>query len=30
MTWTPQIADIFLVYRAIYGNDPEVRDAGLM
>ncbi|GAA3948677.1 type II toxin-antitoxin system death-on-curing family toxin [Gordonia caeni] len=30
MIWTPQIADIFLVYRAAYGTNPEVRDLGLL
>ncbi|EGD54935.1 type II toxin-antitoxin system death-on-curing family toxin [Gordonia neofelifaecis] len=30
MIWCPEIADIFLVYRAVYGADPEVRDGGLL
>lgn len=30
MIWTPTSGDIFLVYRTIYGTDPEVRDAGLL
>ncbi|MGB6245033.1 type II toxin-antitoxin system death-on-curing family toxin [Gordonia sp. (in: high G+C Gram-positive bacteria)] len=30
MIWTPRIADVFLVYRTIYGADPEIRDAGLL
>lgn len=30
MVWTPEIADILRTYAAVYGEFPEVRDAGLL
>lgn len=30
MIWTPTVGDVFLVYRTLYGVDPEIRDAGLL